>query len=69
VTDEAAVMKVPLDRHGRTYAEQAGIRLADTPAPLYQLQVLSTRRPRTPSWRPRADRVSAADALLEAARG
>ncbi len=26
---------------GRTYAEEAGIRLADTPAPLYQLLVLS----------------------------
>ena len=33
--------KVLLDRYGRTYAEQAGIRLADKPAPLYQLQVLS----------------------------
>lgn len=35
------MVKVLLDRHGRTYAEQAGIRLADKPAPLYQLQVLS----------------------------
>ena len=26
---------------GRTYARQAGIRLTDTPAPLYQLQVLA----------------------------
>jgi endonuclease III len=26
---------------GRTYAHQAGIRLTDTPAPLYQLQVLA----------------------------
>lgn len=31
-----------LDRHGRTYAEEAGIRLADRPAPLYQLLVLAT---------------------------
>jgi endonuclease III len=31
-----------LDRFGRTYAEEAGIRLADTPAPLYQLLVLAT---------------------------
>jgi endonuclease III len=31
-----------LDRHGRTYAAQAGIRLADKPAPLYQLLVLAT---------------------------
>jgi endonuclease III len=41
VTHEAAVVKVLLDRYGQTYAEQAGIRLADKPAPLYQLQVLS----------------------------
>ena len=32
---------VLLDRAGRTYAEDAGIRLADTPAPLYRLLVLS----------------------------
>jgi endonuclease III len=31
-----------LDRFGRTYAEEAGIRLADKPAPLYQLLVLTT---------------------------
>ena len=31
-----------LDRYGRTYAEDAGIRLADKPAPLYQLLVLAT---------------------------
>ncbi|GGQ67816.1 endonuclease [Kitasatospora griseola] len=30
-----------LDRHGTTYAEQAGIRLRDTPAPLYRLLVLT----------------------------
>lgn len=30
-----------LDRCGQTYAQQAGIRLRDTPAPLYQLLVLS----------------------------
>src|SRR5439155_3712782 len=30
------------DRSGRTYAEEAGIRLADRPAPLYQLLVLAT---------------------------
>jgi hypothetical protein len=30
-----------LDRAGSTYADQAGIRLADTPAPLYRLLVLS----------------------------
>lgn len=36
------VVEVLLERHGRTYAEDAGIRLADKPAPLYQLVVLST---------------------------
>jgi hypothetical protein len=30
-----------LDRAGRTYADEAGIRLADKPAPLYRLLVLS----------------------------
>ena len=28
--------------HGTTYAEEAGIKLADKPAPLYQLLVLAT---------------------------
>jgi hypothetical protein len=31
-----------LDRHGRTYAEEARITLRDKPAPLYQLLVLTT---------------------------
>lgn len=31
-----------LDRYGRTYAGEAGIKLADRPAPLYQLHVLAT---------------------------
>lgn len=31
-----------LDKAGRTYADEAGITLADKPAPLYQLLVLST---------------------------
>ncbi|MCL2582852.1 MAG: endonuclease [Streptosporangiales bacterium] len=31
-----------LDRHGQTYAEEAGIRLADRPGPLYELHVLAT---------------------------
>jgi endonuclease III len=31
-----------LDRYGRTFAEEAGIRLADRPASLYQLLVLAT---------------------------
>lgn len=37
-----AVVSALLDRYGRTYAEDAGIRLADKPAPLYQLLVLAT---------------------------
>lgn len=32
---------VLLDRYGRTYADEAGIRLADKPAPLFQLLVLA----------------------------
>lgn len=31
-----------LDRHGRTYADEAGITLRDKPAPLYQLLALTT---------------------------
>jgi len=31
-----------LDRHGHTFAEDAGIRLEDKPGPLYQLLVLAT---------------------------
>ncbi|TJZ44498.1 endonuclease [Streptomyces piniterrae] len=38
---DEAVVRALLDRHGRTYAAQAGIKLRDTPAPLYQLLVLS----------------------------
>ncbi|MFJ1649577.1 endonuclease [Streptomyces sp. NPDC088258] len=33
--------RVLLDTHGQTYAAQAGIRLRDTPQPLYQLLVLA----------------------------
>jgi hypothetical protein len=39
---DTAVIRAVLDRHGQTYAEEAGIRLADKPAPLYQLLVLAT---------------------------
>ena len=38
---EARVREL-LRGHGRTYAQEAGIRLADRPGPLYQLLVLST---------------------------
>jgi hypothetical protein len=36
------IVKELLDRYGRTYADEAGIRLTDRPGPLYQLLVLST---------------------------
>lgn len=36
-----AVVATLLDRHGQTFAQQAGIRLADRPSPLYQLLVLA----------------------------
>jgi endonuclease III len=38
----AEIVKVLLERYGRSYAEEAGIRLADKPAPLYRLLVLAT---------------------------
>jgi endonuclease III len=42
VTYQHRVVDQLLERYGQTYGEQAGIRLADKPSPLYQLQVLST---------------------------
>lgn len=36
------LVKALLDRAGQTYADEAGIRLKDQPAPLYQLLVLAT---------------------------
>lgn len=36
------VLRALLARHGRTYADEAGIALRDTPAPLLQLLVLSS---------------------------
>jgi hypothetical protein len=38
------IVRTLLDQHGRTYAEEAGIRLTDRPAPLFQLS--GHRRPR-----------------------
>jgi endonuclease III len=35
-------VEVLIDRFGQTYAQHAGIRLADKPSPLYQLLVLAT---------------------------
>jgi endonuclease III len=39
--DEHDVARAVLDRYGTTYAEEAGIRLADEPEPLFQLLVLA----------------------------
>src|ERR1051326_267580 len=41
-TREESIVRELLARHGRLYAEDAGIRLADRPGPLYQLLVLAT---------------------------
>jgi hypothetical protein len=40
--DEAAPVPTLLQRYGRSRATEAGIWLADRPAPLYQLLVLAT---------------------------
>ncbi|MFG3706648.1 hypothetical protein ACGF7U_18220 [Micromonospora sp. NPDC047670] len=40
--DDRRVARILLERRGSTYAEDAGIRLADRPGPLYQLLVLAT---------------------------
>ncbi|MBE1490530.1 DNA glycosylase family protein [Plantactinospora soyae] len=39
---DRALVRALLERQGRTYAEEAGIRLADRPGPLYQLLLLTT---------------------------
>ncbi len=36
-----ALIDLVIERHGRTYAQEAGIRLTDQPAPLFQLLALS----------------------------
>ncbi|GGM07537.1 hypothetical protein [Micromonospora yangpuensis] len=42
MTDPHRTARALLDRHGRTFADDAGITLTDRPAPLYQLLVLTT---------------------------
>jgi endonuclease III len=42
MSDYERIVTVLLDRYGRSYAGEAGIRLADKPSPLYQLLVLAT---------------------------
>ncbi|MFD4573606.1 endonuclease [Streptomyces sp. NPDC058417] len=60
---ERAVLRALLDHAPRTYAAEAGIRLRDTPAPLYQTLVLAVLL----SARIRADiAVAAARALFDA---
>lgn len=39
--DRRRVVRELVDAHGQTYAEEAGIRLKDTPQPLYRLLVLA----------------------------
>ena len=41
MADRSALAGAVVDRHGETFAEQAGIRLDDKPGPLYQLYVLA----------------------------
>ncbi|MFJ9542889.1 endonuclease [Streptomyces sp. NPDC101225] len=41
MTGRTDVVRELVGAHGRTYAEEAGIRLRDTPQPLYQLLVLA----------------------------
>ncbi|UGY92434.1 endonuclease [Streptomyces gobiensis] len=58
-----AVVQALLDQQGQTYAAEAGIKLRDTPGPLYQLLVLSHLL----SARIKADiAVAAARALFDA---
>lgn len=40
-TSDRAVVRALLERHGTTYAEESGIRLRNTPQPLYQVLVLA----------------------------
>ncbi|MFF8831431.1 endonuclease [Streptomyces sp. NPDC015131] len=62
-SDHRATVRALLDAEGRTYAEEAGIRLKDTPQPLYQVFVLAHLL----SARIRADiAVAAARALFDA---
>ncbi|MCC3654247.1 MULTISPECIES: endonuclease [Streptomyces] len=59
---EKALVRALVQEEGRTYAEEAGVRLKDAPQPLYQLMVLSHLL----SARIRADvAVAAARALFE----
>ena len=66
MADERNLLKTLLEHAGTTYAHQAGIRLKDSPAPLYRLLVLSILL----STRIKADiAVDAARALADAGMG
>lgn len=66
MADQQNLLKTLLDHAGTTYAEQAGIKLKDSPAPLYRLLVLSILL----STRIKADiAVDAARALADARMG
>jgi hypothetical protein len=66
MADERKLIRALVDRAGTTYAEQAGIQLKDSPAPLYRLLVLSVLL----STRIKADiAVDAARALADAGMG
>lgn len=62
-TEYAGTMRALLERCGRTYADEAGIKLADKPSPLYRLSVLALLL----STRIKADIAVAAAAELAAA--
>jgi hypothetical protein len=66
MADERTLLKTLLEHAGTTYAEQAGIRLANTPAPLYRLLMLSILL----STRIKADiAVDATRSLVDAGMG
>src|SRR4051812_16282943 len=66
MSDHDTILRALLAKAGTTYAEQAGIRLADKPAPLYRLLVLATLL----STRINADiAVAAARELVRAGMG
>jgi hypothetical protein len=53
--DAGERVRDPLSSYGRTYAQEAGIRLADQPSTLYQLLVLTTLQDAWPSVAPYVD--------------
>ncbi len=65
MTEHRTTVRTLLERAGTTYAEQAGIRLHDSPSPLYRLLVLSVLL----STRIRADIAVAAACELASSPG